>query len=66
MRWGSGCGVALEAGDPPWPALEELHRAGQQRVFGEWIEGLRASGELRNDDVTAVLVAVRLGSWWKV
>ena len=48
----------LEAGDPPWPALEQLQRAGQQRVFGEWIEGLRTSGELRNDDVTAVLVAV--------
>lgn len=48
----------LEAGDPPWPALEKLQRAGQQRVFGEWIEGLRTSGELRNDDVTAVLVAV--------
>ena len=49
---------SLEAGEPPWAALEELHRAGQQRTFGEWVHGLRQSGELRNDDVTAVLVAV--------
>jgi hypothetical protein len=48
----------LEAGDPPWAALEELHRTGQQRSFGQWVAGLRESGELRNDDVTAVLVAV--------
>lgn len=48
----------LEAGDSPWGALEELHHAGQQRAFGAWIDGLRAGGELRNDDVTSVLVAL--------
>ncbi len=48
----------LEAGDSPWAALEELHRTGQPRAFGAWIDDLRASGELRNDDVTSVLVAV--------
>jgi hypothetical protein len=48
----------LEAGEPPWAALEELHRTGQQRSFGQWVDDLRACGELRNDDVTAVLVAV--------
>jgi len=49
---------SLEAGTVPWAALEELHRSGQQRSFAEWVDGLRQSGELRNDDVTAVLVAV--------
>lgn len=48
----------LEAGDPPWRALEELHGVGQQSLFARWIGGLRAEAQLRNDDVTAVLVAV--------
>jgi hypothetical protein len=49
---------SLEADDPPWAVLEELHRTGQQRSFGQWVNCLRRSGDLRNDDVTAVLVAV--------
>jgi hypothetical protein len=48
----------LEANAPPWPLLEELQRAGQQRTFAQWIDSLRAESGLRNDDVTALLVAV--------
>ena len=48
----------LETGDPPWSVLAEIQQAGQQRHFERWIEGLRSASELRNDDVTAVLVAL--------
>lgn len=48
----------LEAGDPPWPALVAVEKAGQQRAFHRWVEDLRASGSLRNDDVTALLITL--------
>jgi hypothetical protein len=49
---------SLEAGIPPWGALEELSVAAQQRPFLHWIDELRSGGELRNDDVTLLLVLV--------
>lgn len=46
-----------EAGRPPWGALAELQGA-DRRHFARWVDGLRQSAALRNDDVTAVLVAL--------
>jgi hypothetical protein len=48
----------LEAGRPPWAPLEQRHADGQMPLFAQWLADLRTAGELRNDDVTAVLVAV--------
>lgn len=47
----------LEAGSTPWPALAQL-QAGDRRHFTRWVEGLRSSAALRNDDVTALLIAL--------
>jgi hypothetical protein len=49
------CLAAVEAGQPPWPALGALQTQDQ---FAECINGLRAQSRLRNDDVTLVLLAV--------
>jgi hypothetical protein len=49
---------ALEAGSPPWALLETLHHRGQPKPFRHWVDKQRRQTELRNDDVTAVLVAV--------
>jgi hypothetical protein len=49
---------SMEAGAPPWGALEELSGAAQQRPFAHWIDELRSGGELRNDDVTVLLVSL--------
>ena len=48
----------LEAGEPPWPAFAAIQQAGQQRAFGRWVDDLRATGALRNDDVTALLIVL--------
>jgi hypothetical protein len=48
----------LEGGADPWPLLDTLHRRGQYRPFRQWVDKQRRAAELRNDDVTAVLVAV--------
>lgn len=49
--------AAVEAGSPPWATLAALPQAGPRR-FGQWVDGLRSSAALRNDDVTAVLVTL--------
>jgi hypothetical protein len=38
----------------PWLALRDLDTDAEIRQFDDWIRELRASGELRNDDVTLV------------
>jgi hypothetical protein len=48
----------LEEGAPPWPLLETFHDRGQPKPFRQWVDKQRRLAELRNDDVTAVLVAV--------
>jgi hypothetical protein len=51
-----------EAGRKPWLSLEALTYAGSsdeeaQNAFTLWIEGLRATRQLRNDDVTLVAIS---------
>jgi hypothetical protein len=46
-----------EAGKKPWRELEELLDSGDERFAG-WVERLRASKKLRNDDTTLVAVCV--------
>lgn len=46
-----------EAGNPPFAALAAVQQAGQ-RHFAQWVDGLRQSAALRNDDVTALLVTL--------
>ncbi len=50
---------SLEAELLPWPMLEEIHQAGQQRLFRQWVDALRRRTDLRNDDVTALLITVQ-------
>jgi hypothetical protein len=45
-----------EAGMKPWGAVERL--SGEGEAFAAWVEGLRARGGLRNDDVTLVVLTV--------
>jgi hypothetical protein len=53
------CLVEHEAGSDPWRELESLLDSPQtQDHFADWIEGLRGSGRLLNDDVT--VLAIRL------
>ena len=53
------CLVEHEAGNDPWHQLESLLSLPQtEDHFAAWIEGLRVSGRLLNDDVT--LLAIRL------
>jgi hypothetical protein len=52
-----------ESGGKPWLALDLLvHPAGDeissQQAFAAWIEGLRASRQLRNDDVALIAISV--------
>jgi hypothetical protein len=47
----------LEAGSPPWAALAAVQGAGQRR-FAQWVDSLRESAALRNDDVTALLITL--------
>jgi len=35
-----------------------VEQAGRQRAFHRWVDGLRAAGALRNDDVTALLITL--------
>jgi hypothetical protein len=50
-----------EAGDRPWEPLEAaLRDPDADRQFGEWIEQLRRSRQLRDDDVTLMVVS---GEW---
>jgi len=46
-----------EAGHAPLAALAAVQRAGQ-RHFVHWVESLRTTAALRNDDVTALLLTV--------
>ena len=55
--------LQIEAGGKPWLALDPLlHSVGDedaaQRAFAVWIEGLRATRQLRNDDVTLLAVSL--------
>jgi hypothetical protein len=53
------CLVEHEAGSDPWRELESLIGSPQAKDdFVAWIEGLRGSGRLLNDDVT--LLTIRL------
>jgi hypothetical protein len=46
-----------EQGDRPWDALARLLTAERPAdAFAEWVEGLRGHDEMRNDDVTFLLV----------
>jgi hypothetical protein len=46
-----------EAGNQPWTEFEWLMTtSGSEEQFAEWIEGLRKSKRLRNDDVTLLAV----------
>jgi hypothetical protein len=42
---------------PPWQILEEVIERGEA-AFGDWVEQQRGNGNLRNDDVTMVRVAL--------
>jgi hypothetical protein len=52
--------LQVEEGDKPWHTLETLLAANgnAQLAFTTWIETLRAARELRNDDVTLLVVSV--------
>ncbi|SRR5579871_2817063 len=55
--------LQAESGGKPWSALEMLaHPAGDensaQQAFFAWIEGLRATRQLRNDDVALLAVSL--------
>ncbi len=45
-----------EAGESPWPELEQVLREPGTNAFEEWIGSLRDSGKLRNDDVTVLMI----------
>jgi hypothetical protein len=46
-----------EAARSPWKTLLDLADAGRSQIqFGEWVERQRASGVLKNDDVTCLLL----------
>jgi hypothetical protein len=48
-----------EDGGQPWAALDEvLSGAGPDEAFAAWVEGRRAAGQLRNDDVTLAAVSL--------
>ena len=47
---------AVEAGESPWIALGGLASPGGSAPFSGWLGELRAAGQLRNDDVTLVMV----------
>jgi hypothetical protein len=53
-RWFLAC---AEAGRQPWHELEVLLEQDDER-FAEWVEGLRATRKLRNDDTTLVAVSL--------
>jgi len=48
-----------EAGDDPWNAMEWLlGPATSDADFADWIQELRATGQLRNDDATLLVVSL--------
>jgi hypothetical protein len=46
----------VEDGEPPWGVLRDLDTEDQAFAFDEWITDLRATGEVKNDDMTLVRV----------
>jgi hypothetical protein len=53
------CLVEDEAGQGPWSALVSLLTApGPAERFRSWIEELRDSGRLKNDDVTLLAISL--------
>jgi hypothetical protein len=48
----------IAAGEPPWAELERQLQDGRPRGFAQWVAELRDHAEVRNDDMTAVLVTV--------
>jgi hypothetical protein len=52
---------ACERGGRPWKALAAVLSAPRPReAFAEWVEGLRGSAALRDDDVTLLMIDARL------
>ncbi|MCK6685036.1 MAG: protein phosphatase 2C domain-containing protein, partial [Thermoanaerobaculia bacterium] len=51
---------SVESGGAPWTMLRELGRRDQDR-FAAWIRDLRATKQMRNDDVTLIRIDVWLG-----
>jgi hypothetical protein len=45
-----------ERGAKPWNQLEEFASSGSDEAFADFIETLRDQREIRNDDVTLVVV----------
>ena len=45
-----------EGGERPWTTLRDLALSGDRASFAGWIGDLRATGRLRNDDVTLLMV----------
>lgn len=55
-RW---CLAEQEGGDSPWKGMEwVLERSTTQERFSSWIEGLRDAKQIRNDDVTLLVVSL--------
>jgi hypothetical protein len=50
----------VEAGERPWEELRDYTGAARRLPFQEWIGALRASGALRNDDVTLLRIEPHL------
>lgn len=47
------CLLSVEAGRPPWPMLQRLR---SQEEFAAWVGELRAQGQMRNDDVSVLIL----------
>jgi hypothetical protein len=50
------CLAEVEAAANPWAELESLLAESESGRFASWIESLRQSGRLRNDDVTLLAI----------
>ncbi len=48
-----------EEGKRPWHVLSRLCGQQKAKVFASWLRGRRASGAMRNDDVTALCASIR-------
>jgi len=50
----------LELGQTPWPVLRSLKPNPEIEFFRDWVDELRASKAMRNDDVTLLRVSITL------
>lgn len=48
----------LAQGERPWTILRDLGTKGAESTFCEFVEGLRADGKLKNDDVTLLRIDI--------